>query len=118
MPNESPPTRPEAASTEADTAGGRWRPVKALVWVNAALLVALAAVTLSPRATAQQAAPRASGKYMVVGAQPISGNSNVVYIIDSVNAEMVGLMWNQSRRTVDGVGFRDIDEDLTRTPQR
>ena len=92
--------------------------VRVLVAVNAALVLVLGAVTLSPDATAQANQARPAGKYMLVGGQPISGNSNVAYVIDTVNAEMVAVKWNQGRRLLEGVGFRDFDADRTATPQR
>lgn len=108
-PNEPQPAQPSR---------GRARPLHALVAVNIGLAIALAAVALSPKATAQQAQNRPAGKYLLVGGKPPSGNTNAVYCIDTVNDEMVVLRWNASRGFVEGVGYRNLADDLKATPQR
>lgn len=92
-----------------------------LLVLNAALLIALGAVTLAPHAQAQNrgtepARPR--GEYTVVGGEVTGSNANALYVLDAANREMVGLLWDESRRQVLGLGYRDLAVDLTADPER
>lgn len=82
---------------------------RGLIALNVILLGALGAVTLAPGATAQNRRPM--GEYTLVGgsAQGVSGN--VVYILDSTSMELVALRWDQTRKTVAGVGYRNLRDD-------
>ena len=93
--------------------------VRVLAGVNAALLLALAAVALAPKATAQDGdINRAAGEYMLVGGEINSGNSNAVYVIDTANQEMVVLRWDAGRRNLEGIGFRSLNDDTALPSQR
>ncbi|MBX3322537.1 MAG: hypothetical protein KF757_06060 [Phycisphaeraceae bacterium] len=83
---------------------------RGLVVLNLALLAILGAVTLVPQATAQNA-NRGRGEYTMVAGDLDTGSSEGVYIIDSVNAEMIVLRWNNSRRVLEGIGFRSLQDD-------
>ncbi|MEM7754792.1 MAG: hypothetical protein AAF297_04050 [Planctomycetota bacterium] len=111
---------PSPVQAQTPVTGFRALPgsLRVLVAVNVALALAFAAVTLSPAATAQQATARPAGKYLVVGGKPPSGNTNAVFCIDTVNDEMIVLRWNSSRNFVEGVGYRNLGDDLQATPQR
>jgi hypothetical protein len=91
-----------------------------LIVLNAVLLGVLGLVELAPRASAQQgegpARPR--GAYTLVGGEIQTGNSNAVYVIDSVNQEMVVLRVESGRGNLAGVGFRDLNADLTGRTRR
>lgn len=85
----------------------------ALIALNAALLGALALVTLAPGAGAQDTRrDRAKGDYTIVGGRVQGGGTgNVAYILDGVNEEMVVVRWDASRRRLGGIGFRDLRAD-------
>lgn len=92
-----------------------------LIALNAVLLLALGAVTLAPSATAQNRDAgliRARGEYTVVGGEVNGATSNAIYVIDATNREMVGLLWDDSRRQIKGMGYRDLAMDLLADPER
>ncbi len=95
------------------------RAVAVLVALNAVLVLAIGAVVLEPRATAQQQTPsRAAGQYMLVGGEVRSGNTNAVFVIDTANREMVALRWVDGRNVLEGIGYRNLADDLKQQPQR
>lgn len=93
-------------------------PRRGLLTLNALLLAALGAVTLAPSADAQNATPRARGEYSLVGGGVTGGNANAVYVLDSANRELIALLWDNSRRQINGIGYRDLANDLFIEPRR
>lgn len=92
-----------------------------LIALNVVLLLALGAVTFAPHATAQgrDSNPiRPRGEYTVVGGEVSGSNSNAIYVLDAANREMVGLLWDESRRQIRGLGYRDLAADLQADPER
>lgn len=92
-----------------------------LVALNAVLLGVLGLVELAPRASAQQGGEgpaRPRGAYTLVGGEIQTGDSNAVYVIDSVNQEMVVLRMESGRGNLSGVGYRDLNADLTGRTRR
>lgn len=84
---------------------------RAVVWLNVALLAALAAVTLTPAASGQRA-QRARGDFAMVSG-PVQGlSAEGVYLIDARNGEAAAFYWDQSRRTLQTMGYRDIARDI------
>lgn len=99
----------------------RRTPRRNLIALNAVLLLALGAVTLAPHASAQRGGSepmRPRGEYTVVGGEVAGSNANALYVLDSANREMVGLLWDESRRQILGLGYRDLALDLTADPER
>ena len=96
----------------------RSRQMRALVALNACLLVALALVSVAPRATAQAGVRRPPGTYTIIGGEPPGGNANAVYVLDSSNRELVVVRWNNSTNTLEGVGYRDLSADAIAEPNR
>lgn len=84
---------------------------RALIVLNVALLGVLTTVTLAPMADAQNAVNRGRGEYTLVAGELDSTPAEAVYVIDSANAEMIVLRWNLSRKGLDGVGYRNLQED-------
>ena len=68
------------------------RPIGALVILNAILLTALAAVTFNPTARAQQRVP---GEYTMVGGGAKGTEASVVYVVDTINYEMIAVVYDQ-----------------------
>ncbi|MCA9302569.1 MAG: hypothetical protein KC996_00455 [Phycisphaerales bacterium] len=99
----------------------RRRPGNALMALNLALLSVLALITLAPRAGAQPSdpsAPRARGEYTLVGGQTSSGNSNAIYVLDTANRELVALRWNPNTSSLEGIGYRNLAQDVFAEPDR
>lgn len=97
------------------------RPTSALVVLNLVLLSVLALITLSPPADAQLSspdAPRARGEYTLVGGETQSGNTNAIYVLDTANRELVALRWNASTSTLEGIGYRNLAQDVFAEPDR
>ncbi len=115
MPASIPETHPAAGPAEKPARPARRRSLVGLVAVNAALALALLLVELAPLAGAQPGpmSSRPRGDYTLVGGEIQTGNSNAVYIIDSVNQDMIVLRWEDGRNILDGVGYRDLDSDAT-----
>ncbi|MFI4897657.1 MAG: hypothetical protein ACIARR_07510 [Phycisphaerales bacterium JB059] len=91
---------------------------RALVGLNAVLLIVLGAVTLTPDAGAQSGSTRPPGVYSLVGGELSSGNANGVYVLDSANRELILLRWDNSRNSVEGLGYRDLNTDVNAEPTR
>lgn len=105
--------------TRTDTPGSR--PPRrfgltGLIALNAALVGGLALIEFGPLAQAQPSGDarevaRPRGEYTLVGGQILTGNSNAVYVVDSVNQEMIVLRWEDGRNILSGIGYRDLDAD-------
>jgi hypothetical protein len=83
---------------------------RSLVMLNGALLALIVGVNLVPQATAQNST-RGRGEYTMVAGGLDTGSAQGVYVIDSANAEMIVLRWNNSRKALDGIGFRSLQDD-------
>lgn len=111
----------ESRRHAARAAQPRRRGTTALLAVNVALVAALAWVEFGPVALAQvgaDASARPRGEYTLVGGEIQTGNSDAVYVIDSVNQEMVVLRWVDGQNILDGIGYRDLDADVQGRPRR
>ncbi|MCC5822797.1 MAG: hypothetical protein LAT64_05280 [Phycisphaerales bacterium] len=91
---------------------------RGLVVLNAVLLAALVGVSVVPHAGAQNQPNRARGEYTLVGGEISGGNSNAIYVLDAANREMIALLYEPSRRLIQGVGYRDLATDLVIDTQR
>ncbi len=98
----------------------RIKPTRGLIALNLALLGGLGLVTFAPGAVAQLGGPvtRVRGEYSIVGGASIGGVSSVVYVLDTTNRELIALNWNDSTKSLDGVGYRDLSVDATSDPDR
>ncbi len=86
-----------------------------LIALNAALLVALAFVTLSPEAGAQSRRP---GDYLIVGGAVSGESTNVIYVLDTTNLEVLGLVVSENRKRVETAIWHDIKTDLEQGSSR
>jgi hypothetical protein len=91
---------------------------RGLIILNVALLMLLAAVTLAPSSHAQRGGGRARGEYTMVSGKITGSSSHAVYVVDSSNQDMVIVRWNESSKSLDGIGYRDIKEDANLSPGR
>lgn len=94
--------------------------VRGLVALNVGLLVALSLVAGLRPAGAQNApgVARARGEYTMVAGKSNAGGTEVVYVIDASNQEIVALKWDQSRQAMTALGYRAMGGDLKVTPGR
>ncbi len=95
------------------TSNGRFGlrgPLGGLLLLNGVLLGALALVTFGADADAQTRGRR--GDYtMVAGGANGTAGSAAVYIVDTVNQELVAIAYNQQDNTLDGIAYRNLASD-------
>ncbi len=90
-----------------------------LIAANLALAASIALAALAVPATGTQPASRARGQYtMVAGEIRGGGEASGIYIIDSINEEIVVLRWNDSLYQLDGLDFRSLEVDADRGGDR
>jgi len=96
------------------------RAPRGLIVLNLALLGGLGLVSFAPSADAQSGAlvSRVPGDYSVVGGATVGGVSSVIYVLDSANRELIALSWNDSIKSLEGIGYRDLSLDSTGDPDR
>jgi len=93
--------------------------VRALAVINGALILVLGLVMLTAPATAQPGgAARARGQYTVVAGKTSNGSNSAVYILDAANRELIGVRWDQGKRSLVGIGYRNLDADSKAQPGR
>lgn len=61
---------------------------------------------------------RVGGRYTCVGGKTLGGYTNVIYVLDSANREMVALRWNDGLKQLEGIGYRDLVTDITKENDR
>ena len=82
--------------------------LRALVLLNAALLVLLGAVTFGSNALAQA---RGRGEYTMVAGGVNGANSSAAFIVDVANQEMIALTYDHNTKLLQGVGYRNLNRD-------
>jgi hypothetical protein len=88
---------------------------RALLALNAALLVLLAVVTFAPTADAQV---RARGRYAMVAGGVSGSMSSAVYIIDTVNQELIAVNYEHNTKRLIGIGHRNLTADIADMSRR
>lgn len=90
-----------------------------LIALNAALVAALAMITLAPGASAQDGvARRPRGEYTMVAGRVQGVSESAIYVVDSTNQEILAMRWDRSRKTLTGLGFRSMAVDSGRPEGR
>ncbi len=79
-----------------------------LLALNAALVALLAAVTFGANVDAQG---RPRGEYTMVGGGVKGAESSAVYIVDTVNQEMLAVTYNQPEKSLEGIAYRNLAGD-------
>lgn len=85
------------------------RSIQGLFLINGLLLLALAAVTFAPAATAQQT--RFRGNYTMVSGRAQGSSPYILYIIDQNSRELVAIRYDTPKRVVEGMGYADLIGD-------
>jgi len=83
-----------------------------LLIVNAGVALCIGAALVAV-ASAQPGAARPAGQYLMVNAKTQGNSANAVYIVDSVNREMVVVRWNNNQSKFEGLGYRNLAIDAT-----
>ncbi|MCA9277621.1 MAG: hypothetical protein H6815_02395 [Phycisphaeraceae bacterium] len=84
---------------------------KLLIVLNCGLAVAVAGVATTSSVIGQAGQARGRGNYTAISANMQGGNSSAIFILDAANQEMVAVRWNDSRRSLEGIGYRNLTED-------
>lgn len=87
------------------------RPLVGLLALNAVLLGVLATVSLAPRVQATVSGPRTT--YTMVAGGAKGQLMPVLYVIDEGSLELVGVSWDEQRKTLVGMGYRSLTSDAT-----
>ncbi|MBM4100005.1 MAG: hypothetical protein FJ260_08645 [Planctomycetes bacterium] len=82
--------------------------IRPLIFLNAGLLVALAAVTFMPAAVAQL---RPRSTYTMVGGTINGIVQGVAYITDETTNEVVAVSWYENQKRLVGLGYRNMTQD-------
>jgi hypothetical protein len=82
-----------------------------LAALNIALLAVLALVSVAARAERGQPVVRGRGDYTMVGGKIQGGTGNAVYIVDSANQQLIAVRWNDSRKALEGIDYRNLAQD-------
>jgi hypothetical protein len=92
-----------------------------LIVLNLALLAVLAAVTFGGSGRSAEAQMRmARGDYTMISGRAPGSDGGVVYIVDTVNHDMVALTYDHANRQLFGVAYRNLAADAAqahRAPQ-
>jgi hypothetical protein len=92
-----------------DSSVGRAPPnTRALIVLNAVLLVLLTVVTLAPAVGAQT---RSRGNYAMVAGGVNGLVPSAVYIVDSSNQELIGVSYDYNSKQLNGIGYRNLATD-------
>lgn len=89
------------------------RRYRALIGLNVVLLGVLAMVVFAPSAGAEQEARRNPGTYTMVTGRSPGSTEGAIWIIDASNQEMLVTRYNQSRKSLEMIGYRDLGEDAS-----
>jgi hypothetical protein len=84
------------------------RSIRPLIFLNAGLLAALAAVTFMPAAVAQL---RPRSTYTMVGGTVNGIVQGVAYITDETTNEVVAVSWYENQKRIVGLGYRNMTQD-------
>jgi len=84
-----------------------------LLWLNVALLIALAAVALSPAASGQRSG-NVQGDYILIGGNIQGLSPQGVYLIDARNGEIAAFYYDQTSKLLQPIGYRDMAQDMRR----
>ena len=91
---------------------------KQAAWVNLALAGVVVASAAGLAVGQAVESRRVSGQYSCVGGKTIGGYTNMIYVLDSANRELVSLKWNDGTKQLEGHGYRDLVTDVSQENDR
>ncbi len=91
---------------------------KVLIGVNVGLLMAAAVVHWAASPGQAQSDPRSRGSYLIIGGEIQGGDANAIYVLDTINEELLAVRWNHSRRVLEVLGYRDVRRDTSQEAGR
>jgi hypothetical protein len=91
------------------------RSLRGLLTLNGLLLLLLGGVTFGPSASAQY---RSRGDYTMVAGKSPGAQSDIVYIVDTYNQELIGVTMDPTTRLLDGTGYRNLNRDAALAHQQ
>lgn len=99
--------------THSPTPPARRGRLAALVALNALLVAAVLAGLVTSRAQAQPGATgqRARGNYLMIPGRVSGISGSAIYIVDSVNQELVVLRYQRSAGRLDTFAYRNLATD-------
>lgn len=100
-------------NTPSPTTPARRGRLAALVALNALLVAAALAGLLASRAQAQPGAAgqRARGNYLMIPGRVSGISGSAIYIVDSVNQELLALRYQRSTGKFDTFAYRNLAAD-------
>lgn len=108
----TPPPRPAARPAPGPARRGR---IAVLLAVNGLLVCAAAAGLVATRASAQAGGAgfqnRPHGNYLMVSGRASGVSGNLIYVIDTINREMVALRYQRAAGRLEPIAFRDLTAD-------
>ncbi len=85
-----------------------------LLILNVALLAVLAGVTFGPSADAQS---RQAGEYLIVGGGLKGTNADAIYVVDTINEEVIAVRYDHTEKQLAGLGYRHLGRDAAELTQ-
>ena len=90
-----------------------------LIAANLGLAASIALAAAAVPALGLQPANRTRGQYtMVAGELRGGGTSSGIFLVDSVNEEMLVLRWNESNSQLDGLDYRNLETHVVKGETR
>jgi hypothetical protein len=65
----------------------------------------------SPTNLPSPAANRPRGQYILLSGRAAGSSTNIVYILDTNNQELIALRWNRGTQSLEGLGHRNTADD-------
>ncbi|MFN0010426.1 MAG: hypothetical protein ACKVS8_02150 [Phycisphaerales bacterium] len=60
---------------------------------------------------------RARGQYLMLSGRTLGSNANSIFLVDTMNQELVGVRWDKAARKLAGIGYRNLAADAAANQQ-
>ena len=81
---------------------------RGLLLLNMFLLLVLGAVTFGAHVQAQS---RSRGEYTMVAGGVNGTDADAVFVVDTINQEMLSVYYDYNSKTIQGLGYRNLSAD-------
>ena len=88
------------------------RSLAGLMVLNAALLLVLGVLCLTPEPAQAQGLGAGRGDYFMIAGLVTGQTTGAIYVLDITSARMVAVTYDQNQRRLVTLGARDINQDL------